>query len=834
MTQEKLSLDSAIATLDLSARISTLLERKNIHTLREAVALDPRALVEEKNFGRKSLVELRSVIERAAGQPWEEARDALSDAAPSPGSDHPLPAPTPLHWNDVGPWLPAALAATPLDSVRDLPARIRSFAQSKSVTTLGELFAIPASQLVGEPNLGRKSLADAVSIAVELHESASKAPRTLRSFDSFSALLRSALAPLRQIERMVVAGRAGLTEPPATLNELGEMLGVSRERVRQLETRAIHEMLRDRWWIDALDATLYECTRDALLTADEIAERDPWLATAFNDRSGFDFVCDRLLDGRYHRVIVEESELLAQCTQDALDSRWTALSTALAARPYPCELESVTAAVDEAASGLGAGVRALFFERLRALLKIEDGRVVGFGENRHREILRWLAQQPEPVSVSALAERFGRGRWPDEMVFVERGLAWSRERLQGFDALVEPVSRVCVAHMREHGAERQWSCIELAPVAHAQITELPPWFGPWPLAALLARGERVRYLGRGVVALPEVAGDRVYIHELLVSTLREAGAPLPLDVLARRARARRSIGTIVFASTLRKMPFARVAPGVVGLWDRDVAGDESHVLRANEQVFQWLSSAGVGLSARRALDRLELLDPFYRQWNTDILRSAWLRDERLRGTSAFVVGLAEWEDARVPTRKAIIESAIANSDGRVSIDAIIEQIERVHGERLSRNTVGWMGYQHGARREGDWLVVDSAAAIACEAIELFPQLARGVAIELEALSEEPTTIDELRAGVDEHCRQLFLDAVVNEAIDLDTTTELQRRSHALLDRYATASERAQRWIRGAVQYFIVTNDASSDFVEGGLEDDRAVMDAVELWLSEEE
>lgn len=109
-----------------------------------------------------------------------------------------------------------------------------------------------------------------------------------------------------------------------------------------------------------------------------------------------------------------------------------------------------------------------------------------------------------------------------------------------------------------------------------------------------------------------------------------------------------------------------------------------------------------------------------------------------------------------------------------------------------------------------------------------------MAIELESCADEPATIEQLRAAVDEHSRQLFLDAVINEAIDLDTTAELQRRSHALLDRCATESEDAQRWIRGAVQYFIESNDASSDFVEGGLEDDRAVMDAVERWLEGED
>jgi hypothetical protein len=826
-----LALDASIDELEVSARVRGLFARRGVRTLGDALALDPTALMDEKNFGRRSLAELRAALERATGRSWEDARESL------PLDDGPAAtASQPRTWNAIGPWLPASLSATPLDAIGELPARVRSFARLREIHTLGALFAIPASALVDEPNLGRKSLADTIAIAVALARGGAPhgASLALEDFASFSALFRAVLAPLRPIERIVLAGRAGASEPPATLHELGEMLGVTRERVRQLELRGLASIRRDRRWLEALDARLTALAGPGPTPRDAVSERDPWLASLWDAPSIFDYVCDKILDGRWHRVDLDEVEHLSPRSQSALDACWSALNASLTSRAYPCALAEIDAAVGAATSGLGEGVRALFSERARARLEVrEEDRAAGYGADRRREMLQWLAEQPEPVSVSALTARFGRGRRPDELVVLARGRVWARERLEGFDAYVGPVSAACVAHMTSRGPERQWSCDELAREVVGAGAPLPPWFGPGPLAALLRRGGLVRYLGRGVVALPDVQGERVHIHALLEQTLREAGAPLALDELARRARDRRAVTTLALAGALRRPPFVRVGPGVVGLWDRDVAGEPSDVTRANEQVFQWLSSAGVGLSARRALERLSLVHPIYIRWNTDILRSAWLRDARLQGSAAGTVGLIEWEDPRVPSRKALVEAALVG--GRAELDAIIQQIERVHGETLTRGAVAWMARAHGATREGDTLVVSSRPEdVPSEAAALFPQLPRRMAIELEALASEPSPVDALGAAVDAHTRQLYLDAVVNEGIDLDLVCELQRRSHALLANWGGASSEARRWILAAVRYFIESNEAASDFVEAGLEDDRAVIDAVEGWLQSAE
>jgi RNA polymerase primary sigma factor len=62
---------------------------------------------------------------------------------------------------------------------------------------------------------------------------------------SFEETLRQALAELSEKERQILAMRFGLgDDKPLTLREIGEALGISRERVRQIESQALTKLRR--------------------------------------------------------------------------------------------------------------------------------------------------------------------------------------------------------------------------------------------------------------------------------------------------------------------------------------------------------------------------------------------------------------------------------------------------------------------------------------------------------------------------------------------------------------------------------------------------------------
>ena len=63
--------------------------------------------------------------------------------------------------------------------------------------------------------------------------------------ESFEETLREALAQLSEKERQILSLRFGLGDDnPRTLREIGGALGISRERVRQIENQALAKLRR--------------------------------------------------------------------------------------------------------------------------------------------------------------------------------------------------------------------------------------------------------------------------------------------------------------------------------------------------------------------------------------------------------------------------------------------------------------------------------------------------------------------------------------------------------------------------------------------------------------
>jgi RNA polymerase nonessential primary-like sigma factor len=87
---------------------------------------------------------------------------------------------------------------------------------------------------------------DGESVMADLIEDpAAETPEDATAFRLRASDLREALAQLKPRLQRVIVLRFGLDgEPPRTLEEVGNNLGITRERVRQLETRALRELRR--------------------------------------------------------------------------------------------------------------------------------------------------------------------------------------------------------------------------------------------------------------------------------------------------------------------------------------------------------------------------------------------------------------------------------------------------------------------------------------------------------------------------------------------------------------------------------------------------------------
>ena len=81
------------------------------------------------------------------------------------------------------------------------------------------------------------------SVADMIEDISSESPDTATNAQARSVELAEALDQLHPRMKHVVLRRFGLDgQPPQTLEDVGTDLGITRERVRQLETRALREL----------------------------------------------------------------------------------------------------------------------------------------------------------------------------------------------------------------------------------------------------------------------------------------------------------------------------------------------------------------------------------------------------------------------------------------------------------------------------------------------------------------------------------------------------------------------------------------------------------------
>ena len=289
--QPNLADNIPLDSLRLPTRVENWLEgHRHLTTLGQLVRIDPKALAKFRNIGRTSIASLRELIAAHYAESWEALSRA--DAAEGAGLR------TGGGWNHFRVTLPADIVRVALAEFA-LPTRMRSLSERQGWTTLGELAANSSAELLAMQNLSRVSLTRTID-AVQKYMRSRDGMRALVA-ESFIAPWKAILQDVKDVPRMVLTLRAGLSVPPKTLNAIASLLGVTRQRVRQIELAALSVLARERAWLEVVCARINEATKWGIVPLDELA-RDPWWAEIASLPGAFDYFCVRLL-GRSARVV---------------------------------------------------------------------------------------------------------------------------------------------------------------------------------------------------------------------------------------------------------------------------------------------------------------------------------------------------------------------------------------------------------------------------------------------------------------------------------------------------------------------------------------------------
>lgn len=821
-----------LATLDFPARLRTYFAKKGLATVRQLAEIVPSSLLLEPNLGRKSISDARATLRAAFRMSWETLQRA-APGAPQPTAEDRTP---PGEWRSFRARIPIELRETELIGL-DLPTRIYTLATRLQLRTLDDLLGLELDELTRSRGVGRTTLDELLDflrrsrgpsippVALPRVEPSPEpvAPDPLPAGSAWKDLFRSLCRDLPATERLVVTQRSGLAGPPPTLQEVGECLGVSRERIRQLEAKALERMRRARWVIAARAKLLEACPRPLTLLSSW--DGGELFARGEDDEDAFAFLVNDLFDDNVRVVKLEGRRVLARVDGESPDALLRRMRDAAKALAFPVPRgELVTALASAIEMDEGDIAEAAAF--LEDEWIIEDGEVRGYGATRRDETVAYVRAMKRPVTRTELDDRFGRAFIPRDLVQIDRGTFALPEQIPEWQRWQQRMPGTVQRLIEQHGPDRQWTTGELMELV-VQEAELPAWMNEWTLGSILREVPEVRYLGRNVVALPASSGERLQIHELMEQLLREAGGPVPEDDLLAALRRQRGLSSHTWYMARMRRPFLLMGDGKLGLSPRDDGAPASVVNAFFDEVFAQLDERQVGINA----GELRAVAAKHAAWDAKLYRSLLRHDPRFRLTQGGAVGLAEWESARVASQADVLMELLIEHDGIVSVELARELLPTESGEPIERGRLGLLASSIRARLVGasiEWMPESDEPRSQRDLLgRVAAALPEAAASRFVAFADDVQPMEVLRARKAAWLETMRAEARRNanvEAVQVERLHAAAERVLAIGEKAADAGVRAV--CSAAVDYLAAMDDGFSDTALGGLDDDERVLEVV--------
>ena len=640
----------------------------------------------------------------------------------------------------------ADFAGTPLEAL-DLQLRTRNCLRNAGFKTVGDLRPVSEGQLRSLRGLGEVSYQDVVTSVQVL---ATRAPganllgpgmsdldcnQTAVSIGDARAdganansTLPPGVAPARLVHAVeeemarlsdrqeeVLRWRLGWDGPPRTLQEVADEYGLTRERVRQIEVKAV-DSIRSMVGVSelelegAISRALED--REIPLYLEGIESELPFLGGLSQRGNLLVELLRRLAGSRYHVLEFPEGKVLARISEE----EWSELlrQTRHALRSMARDLtdtESARAIVSAIARQSSASELAgkIWAEML---LEIGDGfgcnggtwsnlkSIVG-SEHFIAEVLRRSRRQMHHTEVrDALESEYGIALSPghlqrvlrsSEALLVARG-TWLWHEYYRFDE--EQVGQIRNSLEEEStylDGSRQWHSLELLELLVESYSKEdlgvdPKSLTPYDLVIILRESTAFKYLGRMVWAVFQENGgealDRVSVYEAAKAIIERAGKPLRGREIAKEISLVRGYGTAV---QLRPdADLVRLTPGLWGLRRRDVP-----LPLARESVFllrlqSVLEERGRGLHVAEIVAALgdawpEELDSHGAQLAVGLAE----RDQRFIVASGAFIGLSKWGGVRRASSRAAVRTVLADYGTGVAREDLRTRAERVSGGPVS-------------------------------------------------------------------------------------------------------------------------------------------------------
>lgn len=633
-------------------------------------------------------------------------------------------------------------------SALDLPIRATNCLRKIGVEAVSDIARLGAKGLMHVPNLGRKTASDiAGSIftafelgsaycdthaskqghlpdiprpgALELLVKPEPAPAAKGEATppeegleprSFREALHAAFALITERDASVLRQRMGIGGSRKTLDEIAKNYSVTRERVRQIESKAVNRIItRMPVWEGRFKEGLARMLegRQTPLPLLGLEVLDPWFAGADSLVGPFEFALEHFIDPPGFDVIRVAGQsyvsLLRQDEWNEVERASRALLASLSKwEKAPSESETRLLIESQLVEN-GEELRPLLWETVTRWAHFSEGPsgervLVSYGMGAESLVEAVLSESDTPLHYSEIAKRCKlKGRPIDVRraanaaanvgYLLGRGVYGLQKHI---DLSKDEQSRVLgeVEAILSETPGRQWHAAEICDELEARGLDFEGRLSKYDLNVILESSTVLAYLGRMVWKTGTKSSlgtsDRLNIWQAIVALLQQHGSPMFGSDIREIISRDRGLGSTF--QIHQADPLIRVGENEWGILWRDIPFDEDHANAIVKEMISILKEKRAGLHTSEIVQALSANRDLAATVNPILLVSLAIRTERVKPGKGGYIYLPEWEGPRRLTVSEAVEKSFNQFDDGVLAADVAMKASELLGREVANNT----------------------------------------------------------------------------------------------------------------------------------------------------
>jgi len=518
---------------------------------------------------------------------------------------------------------------------------------------------------------------------------------------------------LSQVDREVLVSRMGFGAESESLEKIGQKFHITRERIRQIESRALKNISASQTWAPALEQKLLSLLKDREfpLLFSGLEEYDPWFKGVQNIECSFKYILDnkKLLNSRFSLIEVNGRLSVSELDNtEWVDVQKRAVESVKRLVGKKVVISDVRKSVEGLLQVRGRELRSELWHHIKSQTNFsktndeEFSYLAGYGKTIDSVVAAILVASDKPLRFTEIAELFVSKEERNvtyRQIHVAAGnvgLLFGRgsygllKHLQLTQNQVDQISDLIVKLISENQSNRQWSSYELLSFITGKLGTFNDFLNIFTLNICLNEKEELKYLGRNVWVYSQGENDdsnsRIDITQAITTLIMRSGRPMTKKEIKAELAKDRGVSANFQIHAIDSL--INLGDGLWGLMERDIPFNFEEQVKLLTVIKQLLEIAQHGLPVGTIVDNFrDYPDLIAKTDNPDIYAGVAVKSGIIKRSKEDFLYLAAWGNDRLIKRSDAISSVLKNNPNGVSVDELVNQAKEILGRDLKSDGI---------------------------------------------------------------------------------------------------------------------------------------------------